>query len=84
MTTTTATTPEGHEIIAEHLAGTSAVFITRQRNQRTGRNLYVVSIAHTPSHYITWSTHATEAKARASANRAWLRHSGRETMICAD
>lgn len=79
--TITATTAEGHEIIAEHKADTSAIFITRQRNQRTGRALFVVNIAHIPSHYVTWSTHGTEAEARKSANRAWLRYSGRETMI---
>lgn len=77
------TTAEGHEIIAEHRAGRSMVFITRQCNQRTGGELYVVNVSNLPSHYVTWSSHGTEPEARASANRAWLRYSGRETMICA-
>jgi hypothetical protein len=79
---TTNATAEGHEIIAEHAAGTSQIFIARSSRRRTGAPLFIVNIAHTPKAYITWSQHDTEALARESANRAWLRFSGRETMIC--
>lgn len=80
--TTTAHTAEGHQIIAVLTAGTSTVFITRQA-ARKGGTLFVVNVAHAAKNYITWSQHSTEADARKSANRAWTRFSGRESMICA-
>lgn len=80
---TANTTAEGHEIIAEHAAGKSLIFITRQANFAKGGECYVVNISHVRGHYITWSADATEAAARKSANRAWARFAGRETMISA-
>jgi len=78
--TATQTTAEGYEIIATAMAGTSEIFITRQKNYGGTCNrypmCYAVRITHIPGdyHYITWDTCNTETEARKSANRAWARY----------
>ncbi len=60
----------------------SQITIIKRPNRRTGRPTYVVEIVR-GGYISTWDIKDTEAAARRSATRAWVRASGKEEMICA-
>ncbi len=54
--------------------------IVEKRDRRNGRPIFVVE-RESMGYLSTWDIKTTEAAARESANKLWLRIKGRETMI---